>query len=66
MELGLHTQFIGQIIDVKADEAVLGSNGFPVTWKVNPLIGSASDRAYYALGEYLGQAYSIGTGIKNK
>ena len=60
IELGIHTQFIGQIVDVKADEVVLGSNGLPVTWKVNPLISSAPDRAYYAVGEYLGQAYSAG------
>ncbi len=28
-ELGLHTQFVGQIMDVKVDEAVLGSEGPP-------------------------------------
>jgi flavin reductase (DIM6/NTAB) family NADH-FMN oxidoreductase RutF len=59
-ELGRHTQFIGQIIDVKADEKVLDKNGFPVGGKVNPLISSAGDRAYYALGGYLGQAYACG------
>ena len=61
MEIGLHTQFIGQIMDVKADEDVLGDTGLPIAGKVNPLISSASDRAYYALGEYLGQAYSVGS-----
>ena len=66
MELGVHTQFIGQILDVKADEAVLGSNGLPVTGKVNPLISSAPDRAYYALGEYLAQAYSVGLTLVEK
>ena len=66
MELGLHTQFIGQIVDVKADEMVLGSNGLPIPWAISPLIASAPDRAYYALGEYLGQAYSAGTTLVSK
>jgi flavin reductase (DIM6/NTAB) family NADH-FMN oxidoreductase RutF len=61
MELGLHTQFIGQILDIKAENDVLGSNGLPDIEKVNPLISSAANRAYYALGEYLGQAYSVGS-----
>jgi flavin reductase (DIM6/NTAB) family NADH-FMN oxidoreductase RutF len=63
IEIGCHTQFIGQIIDVKAEEAVLGKNGLPVAEKVNPLISSACDRAYYALGEYLEQAYSPGLAL---
>ncbi|MBU4354024.1 MAG: flavin reductase family protein, partial [Proteobacteria bacterium] len=29
LEIGLHTLFIGEILDVKADEHVLGENGFP-------------------------------------
>jgi len=66
MELGLHTQFIGQIFDVKADEVVLGSNELPIAWQVSPLIASAPDRAYYALGEYLGQAYSAGATLVGK
>lgn len=60
IEMGAHTQFIGQILGVKADEEVLGHNGIPIARLVNPLISCASDRAYYAFGEYLGQAYSTG------
>jgi Conserved protein/domain typically associated with flavoprotein oxygenases, DIM6/NTAB family len=63
IELGLHTQFIGQIVDTKAEEDVLGNNGLPDTDKVNPLISSAAGRAYYALGGYLGQAYSVGSAL---
>ena len=29
VEIGLHTEFIGEILDVKADESCLGSDGFP-------------------------------------
>ncbi|MGL5514399.1 MAG: flavin reductase family protein [Sporomusa sp.] len=60
VDLGLHTQFIGAILDVKADAEILGQNGIPDARLVKPLISSAADRAYYACGEYLGQAYNIG------
>ncbi|HZK56653.1 MAG TPA: flavin reductase family protein [Desulfosporosinus sp.] len=60
VDIGLHTQFIGEIVDVKADEEVLGEKGVPAIDKVDPIICSASDRTYYALGEYLGQAYALG------
>jgi flavin reductase (DIM6/NTAB) family NADH-FMN oxidoreductase RutF len=63
INIGSHTQFIAQILDVKADEAVLGKNGLPTADKVNPIISSASDRAYYALGEYLERAYSPGISL---
>ncbi len=38
IEIGLHTQFIGEIIDVKPDEAVLGEKGLPDIEKVKPII----------------------------
>lgn len=60
VEIGIHTQFIGQIMDVKADETVLGLNGLPSVGMVDPLISSAADRAYYGVGEYLGKAYQAG------
>ena len=43
VELGLHTQFIGQIMDVKADEEVLGDKGFPDIEKVKPLEINSAD-----------------------
>ena len=66
VELGRHTQFIGQIMDAKADETVLGGNDNPAIASVNPLISSAADRKYYALGECLGQTYHIGLQLVEK
>ncbi|MDF2874298.1 MAG: flr 2 [Sporomusa sp.] len=66
VELGRHTQFIGQIIDAKADEAVLSDNENPAMASVNPLISSAADRKYYALGACLGQTYHIGLQLVDK
>ena len=60
IELGQHTQFIGEIIDVKADETVLGERGLPDIEKVRPMVFAPSARTYHGTGEFLGKAYSIG------
>jgi flavin reductase (DIM6/NTAB) family NADH-FMN oxidoreductase RutF len=59
-ELGLHTLFVGQIVDVKAEEAVLGTTGLPDIEKVRPIIFSPGDRNYYGIGKWLGEAFAIG------
>ncbi|WP_292469840.1 flavin reductase family protein [Methanolobus sp.] len=58
-ELGLHTQFIGEIIDIKAEESVLDENGIPDIEKIKPIIYSPQ-RTYYSIGKKLGKAFSIG------
>jgi flavin reductase (DIM6/NTAB) family NADH-FMN oxidoreductase RutF len=60
IEIGLHTQFIGQIVDVKAEESMLKENGVPDVTKVLPFFYSPESSAYYKIGEYLGKAHSIG------
>ena len=60
IEIGLHTQFIGQIMDVKADEAVLGEKGAPDLMKLKPIVFGPEIRAYHGVGAYLGKAFSIG------
>ena len=60
IEIGLHTQFIGEILDVKADESVLGEKGLPDIEKVKPFLFSPEVRTYHKVGDYLGQAFSIG------
>jgi flavin reductase (DIM6/NTAB) family NADH-FMN oxidoreductase RutF len=59
-ELGLHTQFVGQIMDIKAEESVLGEQGTADILKVKPLIFDAGQGAYYGIGERIGKAFSIG------
>lgn len=63
LEIGLHTQFVGEIMDVKADEAVLGEKGMPDIEKVRPFLYAPESQGYYGVGEYLGKAFSIGKGI---
>lgn len=60
IEIGLHTQFIGEIKDIKADESVIAENGLPDITKVNPFIYDSAGKRYYELGDFLGKAYSVG------
>ncbi len=60
LEIGLHTQFVGEILDVKAEENVLGEKGLPDIEKVKPIIFGPEIRTYHGIGRYLGQAFTIG------
>lgn len=60
VQIGLHTQFIGQILDVKADESVLGENRQPAIEKVRPILFAPDSFGYYGVGRHLGQAFEIG------
>ena len=64
LEIGLHTEFVGEIMDVKADESVLDAKGAPDIARIEPLIYSPGDRAYYGGGEFVAQAFSTGRQIK--
>ncbi|NQT68691.1 MAG: flavin reductase family protein [Desulfobacteraceae bacterium] len=62
-EIGLHTQFIGEIVDVKVDESVMDANGNPDIEKVKPIIFSLSSKTYHGVGKKIGDAWSIGRDI---
>ena len=66
VELGLHTQFIGEILDLKVDESVLGSRGAPDAEKVRPIIYSPEVRRYYGLGGFLAKAFSVGKTLRGR
>ncbi len=61
-ELGLHTMFVGEILDVKAEEAVLGERGVPLLERVRPILYAAGEEAYFGVGERLAEAFSVGRG----
>ena len=63
IEIGLHIQFIGEIVDVKAEESVLGDKGSLDIEKVKPILYAPENRAYYGIGKCLGKAFSIGKQI---
>ena len=60
IELGIHTQFIGEIIDIKADESALGGNGIPDLCKMDAIIYDAGQRAYLGVGPKTAEAFSVG------
>ncbi len=60
LEIGLHTQFIAEIMDIKAEESALGEQGMPDIQKVNPIVFDTGQRVYYSIGERIGKAFSIG------
>jgi flavin reductase (DIM6/NTAB) family NADH-FMN oxidoreductase RutF len=59
-ELGLHTQFIGEVKDVKIDEACLDEDGHIDVGKLDPLAFAPETGAYFVLGALVGRAYSLG------
>jgi flavin reductase (DIM6/NTAB) family NADH-FMN oxidoreductase RutF len=62
-EIGIHTHFIGEIIDVKVDESMLGKDGLPDILKIKPILYGPEIQAYYGVGDYLGKAFSVGKEI---
>lgn len=66
IELGLHTMFIGKIIDVKADSKILGKNGTPDPEKLQPFIFSYGGWGFYEVGEHIGTVGELSGKIKGK
>ena len=60
IELGLHTQFVGEVVDVKVDEAALTADGTVDIMKIRPLVFTPDSQAYYGIGAFIGQAFSAG------
>ena len=63
VELGLHTMFVGEILDVKVDEAAM-NDGKPDPTVIKPIVYAPEDRRYFGLGPSLGQGFSIGKEFK--
>ncbi len=59
-EIGLHTQFIGEILDVKVDGAALDENGKPDMAKVAPFVYAPGLQHYFRIGDAVGPAFKIG------
>ena len=63
VEIGVHTQFIGEIVDVKAEEDVLNAGGLLDAAKVLPLAYSPATRTYYGLGAEVGKGFDVGRAL---
>lgn len=58
LEVGLHTQFIGEILDVKAEESAVTDRNAPDIGVVNPFVYSPGNKTYHAIGRSLGLAHT--------
>jgi flavin reductase (DIM6/NTAB) family NADH-FMN oxidoreductase RutF len=63
IEIGLHTEFVGEILDIKAEEGVIGENGNPDMEKLKPIAYEPGNRRYFRIGDLLAKAHSVGKEI---
>ena len=66
MEIGLHTQFVGEILDVKAEVSVCDEKGYVDIEKVRPILFEPEINTYHGVGKLLGRAFSMGKEIRGK
>lgn len=60
VEVGVHIQFIGEIMDVKVADSCLDAAGTPDITKVDPILFAPSSKTYHGVGDFLAKAFSIG------
>lgn len=60
VDLGAHTQFIGEVVDVKAEEGVLDASGHVDLALLLPLIYAPGGSQYYGVGPVVAKGYSAG------
>jgi flavin reductase (DIM6/NTAB) family NADH-FMN oxidoreductase RutF len=63
LELGMHTQFIGEVLDVKADGKIIGAGGAVDIQKLRPLVFAPDTQDYYGIGQFVGKIFSAGKEI---
>ena len=66
VEIGLHIQFIGEIVDAKANPEVAGGDGQLDILKIRPLVYDTARRGYHGVGPCLAQAFSVGKGLNRE
>ena len=62
-ELGMHTQFVGEVMDAKADASIIGAGGAIDIKKLKPLVFTPDTQDYYGIGAHKGKVFSAGKGI---
>ena len=57
-------RLVGRIVNVSADESILGENGKVDVAKLRPITYDSMNHHYLVLGEKVGQAFHDGTSLK--
>ncbi|MDD5349409.1 MAG: flavin reductase family protein [Chthoniobacteraceae bacterium] len=60
IELGLHTMFVGEVADVKANPAILTPQGDVDMRKLQPLLFATGTKEYYGAGDFIAKAFTAG------
>jgi flavin reductase (DIM6/NTAB) family NADH-FMN oxidoreductase RutF len=63
-DLGLHTQFVGEVVNAKLDSSL--SEDQPLIEQIRPLIFAPGGGNYYSVGDAVGKAFKIGKQLKRK
>jgi flavin reductase (DIM6/NTAB) family NADH-FMN oxidoreductase RutF len=61
-DLGLHTLFVGEILDVKGDPDVMEDGRLDIT-KIRPVIYDPARNRYFKVGEYLAKSFTVGKSL---
>lgn len=64
VELGVHVQMIGEIMDVKVDAEALTEEGKLNPIAADPLVFAPNAQGYYRMGALAGDAFAIGKQFK--
>lgn len=59
-DIGLHTMFVGEIMDVKGDRGVLGEDGALDAQKLKPVFFDSGSCHYLKVGGSAGKAFDVG------
>jgi flavin reductase (DIM6/NTAB) family NADH-FMN oxidoreductase RutF len=62
-ELGTHTQFVGEVLDVKVEEEIIGEGGAIDIRRLRPLVFTPDTQEYYGIGSLVGKVFSAGKEI---
>lgn len=65
VDVGSHMMYVGKIIETFVSEACLTKGNVDVR-KVDPLIFSIPDRAYWRLGEHIAKAFQVGRELRER
>jgi flavin reductase (DIM6/NTAB) family NADH-FMN oxidoreductase RutF len=59
-EIGSHTHFVGEILDIKIEQGMLTAEGKPDIEKIGPIVFGPGVSCYHAVGKFIGKAFEIG------
>jgi hypothetical protein len=64
--LGLHTQFIGEILDVKLDDACVDESGTVDAGLIDTFFFAPQDGHYYGGASRIATAFSVGRALRGE